>query len=230
MADSKLVNEHRAWLKDAEKGKTRACICAIAFFVFYSAVAIVNLNFELISGFLVFVVMLVSLIGSLLLFNGYNAGRFWVMVPEALIIIYTTYMIMQNIDPDVVENPMTSGQIVLIILLEFLLLRFLNGTMKAGMTKTGMTKTGLKTNLMKKPLRMKYLNSSVNPERRSAYENLQHDGDLRQTGTSDADADTGTEYPGGTQRVGKEYLVCISDGHALWPGYPREDHKKRIGR
>lgn len=120
MADSKLVNEHRAWLKDAEKGKTRACICAIAFFVFYSAVAIVNFNFELFSGFLIFVVMLVSLIGSLLLFNGYNAGRFWVMVPEALIVIYTTYMIMQNIDPDVVENPMTSGQIVLIIMLEFL--------------------------------------------------------------------------------------------------------------
>ena len=120
MADSKLVNEHRAWLKDAEKGKTRACILAIAFFVFYTAVAIVNFNLEIFSGFFIFLIVLISLIGCLLLFNGYNAGRGWVMVPEAIIVIYTTYMIMQNSDVTVDPTAYTSGQIILIIFLEFL--------------------------------------------------------------------------------------------------------------
>lgn len=119
MADSKLVNEHRAWLKDAEKGKTRACILAIAFFVFYTAVAIVNVNIELFTGFFVFVIILISLIASLLLFNGYNAGRFWTIVPWLIIVVYTSYMLMQNSDPAVTENPITTAQIVLIAILEF---------------------------------------------------------------------------------------------------------------
>ncbi len=120
MADSKLVNEHRAWLKDAEKGKTRACILAIAYFVIYTAVAIVNLNLEIFSGFFVFVIILVSLIASLLLFNGYNAGRFWVFVPELINVFYTTFMIIQSNDPESGVTAFSTGQIVIIVILEFI--------------------------------------------------------------------------------------------------------------
>ncbi len=119
MADSKLVNEHRAWLKDAEKGKTRACILAIAFFVFYTAAAIVNLNIGIFTAFFLVVIMIISLVGSLLLFNGYSAGRIWTIVPWVIIVAYTGYMLMQNSDPAVTENPFTAAQIILIIILEF---------------------------------------------------------------------------------------------------------------
>lgn len=98
MADSKLINEHRAWLKDAEKGKTRACILAIALFVFYTAVAIVNANLEEVAftGFIVFVVILLALISSLVLFNGYNAGKFLVFVTEVIVILATFFPLMNN--------------------------------------------------------------------------------------------------------------------------------------
>lgn len=118
MADSKLVNEHRAWLKDAEKGKTRACICAIALFVFYTAVAIVNLNLEIFSGFFVFVIILVSLIGGLLLFNGHSGGRYWVIVPYLINTFYTTYMLTQNMDT-AVEGHYTIDFVIVIAILEF---------------------------------------------------------------------------------------------------------------
>lgn len=114
MADSKLVNEHRAWLKDAEKGKTRACILAIALFVFYSACAIINYNIEAIemTGFMVFVVMLLALIGSLVLFNGYNGGKLWVLVCEIVLVLSTFFSVYNN------ENLSTSQQ-VLICVAEF---------------------------------------------------------------------------------------------------------------
>ncbi|MBE6901593.1 MAG: hypothetical protein E7478_03895 [Ruminococcaceae bacterium] len=114
MADSKLINEHRAWLKDAEKGKTRACILAIALFVFYSACAIINFNIEAIemTGFMVFIVMVLALVGSLVLFNGYNAGKIWVLLCEIILVLSTFFSVYNN------EHLSTSQQ-VLICVVEF---------------------------------------------------------------------------------------------------------------
>lgn len=82
MADSKLVNEHRAWLKDAEKGKTRACIIAATFFV-YNAVMAFTGGF---TGFYIFLILLLSLISALCIFWGKNAGRILLVVTEIIII------------------------------------------------------------------------------------------------------------------------------------------------
>ena len=114
MADSKLVNEHRAWLKDAEKGKTRACILSIAMFVFFAAAAIVNFNIEAIemTGFMVFIVMVLALVGSLVLFNGYNAGKIWVLLCEIILVLSTFFSVYNN------EHLSTSQQ-VLICVAEF---------------------------------------------------------------------------------------------------------------
>ena len=114
MADSKLVNEHRAWLKDAEKGKTRACILAIALFVFYSACAIVNFNIEAIdmTGFMVFVVMVLAVIASLVLFNGYNSGKVWVLLCEIVLVLSTFFSVYNNED-------LSTAQQVLICVVEF---------------------------------------------------------------------------------------------------------------
>ncbi len=81
MADSKLINEHRAWLKDAEKGKTRACIIAIVLFVYNAVISFVNSD---ITGFLIFVILLFTLIASLCIFFGKGAGRIWLIVTEIL--------------------------------------------------------------------------------------------------------------------------------------------------
>mgnify|MGYP003291421392 CR=1 FL=1 len=115
MADSKLINEHRAWLKDAEKGKTRACILAIALFVFYTAVAIVNYNIEAIemTGFMVFVVIVLALVGSLVLFNGYNAGKVWVLICELVVVLLTFFAVYNNED-------LSTAQQVLICCVEFI--------------------------------------------------------------------------------------------------------------
>ena len=114
MADSKLINEHRAWLKDAEKGKTRACILSIALFVFYTAVAIVNYNLEVVefTGFIVFVVILFAIITSLLLFNGYGAGKFWLLATDVVVILATFFPLMNN-------EAVTTAEMVVICVCEF---------------------------------------------------------------------------------------------------------------
>lgn len=87
MADSKLVNEHRAWLKDAEKGKTRACIAACALFVFNAVIAFVNsADF---TGFFIFLILLLSLISALCIFFGKGAGRVMLIITELLVIFPT---------------------------------------------------------------------------------------------------------------------------------------------
>lgn len=115
MADSKLINEHRAWLKDAEKGKTRACILSIAMFVFFAAVAIVNYNIEAIemTGFMVFVVILLALISALVTFNGYNAGKVWFIITEILFVLITFFAVYGNED-------LSTAQQVLICCVEFI--------------------------------------------------------------------------------------------------------------
>ncbi len=115
MADSKLINEHRAWLKDAEKGKTRACILAIIMFVFYTAVAIVNYNLEVVefTGFIVFVVILFAVISSLLLFNGYGgAGKFWLLLTDVVVMLATFFPLMNN-------EAVTTAEMVVICVCEF---------------------------------------------------------------------------------------------------------------
>ena len=82
MADSKLVNEHRAWLKDAEKGKTRACIIAIIFFL-YNIAMLISGEFAV---FFIFLIALLSLITSLLIFQGRGAGRGFLIVTELIVI------------------------------------------------------------------------------------------------------------------------------------------------
>ncbi len=115
MADSKLVNEHRAWLKDAEKGKTRACILSIAMFVFFAAAAIVNFNIEAIemTGFMVFVVLLLALISGLVTFNGYGAGKVWFLLTEIVLVLSTFFSVYNNED-------LSTTQQVLICCLEFI--------------------------------------------------------------------------------------------------------------
>lgn len=85
MADSKLVNEHRAWLKDAEKGKTRACIVAIALFVYNAVMAFTN-DF---TGFFIFLILVLSLISALCIFFGKGAGRVMLIITELLVIFST---------------------------------------------------------------------------------------------------------------------------------------------
>lgn len=85
MADSKLVNEHRAWLKDAEKGKTIACILAIVMAV-YNIVISVTCGF---TGFFIFLILLFTAISGGLIFSGRGAGRAWLIVTELWIIIGT---------------------------------------------------------------------------------------------------------------------------------------------
>lgn len=101
MADSKLVNEHRAWLKDAEKGKTRACIIAILVFLSNSASAIVNANSNHIqlTVFLVIVIMAFALVAALLIFNGRSAGRGFLIVDTALLAITTLLPLISNEAP-----------------------------------------------------------------------------------------------------------------------------------
>ncbi len=87
MADSKLINEHRAWLKDAEKGKTRACIVAIILFVFNAVVAFANTaDF---TGFFIFLILVLSLASSLCIFFGKGAGRVLLIITELLVIFPT---------------------------------------------------------------------------------------------------------------------------------------------
>ncbi len=114
MADSKLINEHRAWLKDAEKGKTRACILAIALFVFYTAVAILNYNLEAVefTGFIVFVVILFAIITSLLIFNGVGAGKFFLLLTDVIVILSTFFPLMNN-------ESVTTAEMVVICVCEF---------------------------------------------------------------------------------------------------------------
>lgn len=114
MADSKLINEHRAWLKDAEKGKTRACILAILLFVFYTAVAIVNFNLEVVefTGFIVFVVILFAIISSLLIFNGFGAGKFWLVLTDVVVMLATFFPLLNN-------EEVSTLQMVLICVCEF---------------------------------------------------------------------------------------------------------------
>ncbi len=114
MADSKLVNEHRAWLKDAEKGKTRACILAILMFVFYTAVAIVNFNYEQIefTGFVVFLVILLAAISSLLIFNGFGAGKFWLLLTDVIVMLFTFFPLMNN-------EEISTGMMAIICVAEF---------------------------------------------------------------------------------------------------------------
>ncbi len=87
MADSKLVNEHRAWLKDAEKGKTRACIVAIVLFVFNAIVSFTNTDDF--TGFFIFLILLLSLISALCIFFGKGAGRVMLIITEILVIFPT---------------------------------------------------------------------------------------------------------------------------------------------
>ncbi len=98
MADSKLTNEHRAWLKDAEKGKTRACILAIALFVFYTAVAIFNFNHEVIemTGFIVFLVIVLAITTSLLIFNGVGAGKFFILLTDVVVALATFFPLLNS--------------------------------------------------------------------------------------------------------------------------------------
>ena len=114
MADSKLINEHRAWLKDAEKGKTRACILSILLFVFYTAVAIVNFNLEAVefTGFIVFVVILFAIITSILLFNGFGAGKFWLLLTDVIVILATFFPLMNS-------ETITTIEMVIICVCEF---------------------------------------------------------------------------------------------------------------
>ncbi len=114
MADSKLINEHRAWLKDAEKGKTRACILSILLFVFYTAVAIVNFNLEAVefTGFIVFVVILFAIITSLLLFNGFGAGKFWLLLTDVIVMLATFFPLMNS-------ETVTTIEMVIICVCEF---------------------------------------------------------------------------------------------------------------
>lgn len=114
MADSKLINEHRAWLKDAEKGKTRACILSILLFVFYTAVAIVNFNLEAVefTGFIVFVVILFAIITSILLFNGFGAGKFWLLLTDVIVMLATFFPLMNS-------ESVTTIEMALICICEF---------------------------------------------------------------------------------------------------------------
>lgn len=114
MADSKMINDHRAWLKDAEKGKTRACIMAIALFVFYVAVAVFNANFEDIAftGFVCFIVILFGFIAAVTLFNGHaGPGRFFLIATTVIIVLSTIFPLM--------NNEVSSSVMALVCILEF---------------------------------------------------------------------------------------------------------------
>lgn len=85
MADSKLISEHRAWLKEAEKGKTRACIAAIVLFVYNAVIAFIG-GF---TGFLIFLILLLTLISALCIFFGKGAGRIMLIITEIIVIFST---------------------------------------------------------------------------------------------------------------------------------------------